>query len=121
MILPQRAISLFRCRQRLRRAGGGKRPGVDQLLAQLGILERRVDRRIELGDDAAGVRAGREQGVPIVDMGVGIAEFGEGRHVRQHRVACASGAERLELAAADLRQQHRQVGEPPRPVRRERQ
>ena len=69
------------------------------------------ERVVDLGDDRGRRLGRRQQAVPVVDDGVGIALLGERRHIRQHRIALAGRrAERPDLAALDVRHQHRRVG-----------
>ena len=94
MILPQRASSFLRMlAECLRRSGGRKCAGVDQLLAQLGVVQRSVTTAaLSLATTAAGVRAGASSAYQLSDIDVGQAELGEGRHVGQHLGAGLRGA-----------------------------
>ena len=98
-LAPARELVLEELAELLRRVGDRHRAGLDQLLLHHRIVDRGDEGGVELGDHRRRRLGRREQPVPVVRRRVRIAQLGQRRHVRQHRIALAGGgAERLDLA-----------------------
>src|SRR5205807_8093237 len=99
----ERGVVLRRARRR-----NPAHPG--ELLNDRWRAQRRHRGSVDALADVCGRGGGGEEAVPVVGRDVGIAHLGRGRHLGQRlRTLRARDGERLQLAGADVAQQHRHV------------